>query len=959
MIGDTKVSKKIKACAVGAPLHATPIALACSLLMLGASGVASAQQAAPAAQGAPATAVDETAGLTSVKVTGIRSGIEAAISIKKDASAIIEAISAEDIGKLPDSTVAESISRLPGVTTQRDKVTGRAAQVSVRGLSPSFNGSLLNGREQASTGDARNPEFDLFPAELTGSVLVYKTPTADLIGQGLAATIDLRTLRPLEFGKRVIAAGVRKERIGVDAGGEEGSGNRKTFSYIDQFADRTIGVSLGITSFRQDNGDELTFDTWGGYVPKVNYNGEQVGVPGGFKSETTHKHTSRDSATMTLQFRPNPNFKSAVDLFYSEGTEVKSAVGIEGAVALNAGIYDPDGVLSNAVIANGIATSGTFSNYKGDIRNNTFRGKDNFKSIGWNNELKLDAWRLETDLSYSKGHRYNANYETTAGQPGNVPAGSLGSISFSGFNGTNFASVKYTPSLDYTDRKIMLLTDVDGWGGGPNTPQAGYLAQSKIDDKVRGLRLTAHRELDWGALTGAHVGVNIGRREKSRLGDGEGRLSVNGADGYAAATIPGTSTAIAGPVGIRVASFDPTGSLGPIYSMNTWVDATVLARDWVVKEDVNTVYARADLDSKLFGIPYTGNAGVQVIHTKQLGQGNQVDQSKCTGITVDTCPYAIISDGASYTNVLPSVNLAFDLDHEQVLRFGAGKQISRANLDNLKSGMSFGLPASTPYDPALAGYGGNPKLKPYAARSLDLSYEKYFGKHGYVSAAVFFKKLDNYVINAPREFDFAPFVSSTTPLPTKGVYKGSTIGFLTMPTNGQGGNMHGIELAANLPFSLLWKPLDGFGTALNYSYTTSSVQLPTSGFVNPNNAPVFNDQVSSITLPGLSKNVASLRLYYEKSGFQLSYNLRYRSAFIGQIQDYRSDSQFTFIHSESIADVQASYEVQSGPLKGVSVFVQMNNLTNTPFREYTKDPNIITNSVSYGKFYAAGLNYKF
>lgn len=958
------MSKQIQSCAhMDAPLHVTPIAFACSLLMLGASGWAGAQEQSnnpQSSSSAVAAAGSETTpGMASVNVTGIRTGIEAAISIKKNAGSIVEAVSAEDIGKLPDSTVAESISRLPGVTTQRDKVTGRAAQVSVRGLSPSFNGSLLNGREQASTGDARNPEFDLFPAELTGSVLVYKTPTADIIGQGLAATVDLRTLRPLDFGKRVLAAGVRKERIGVDAGGEEGSGRRKTFSYIDQFADRTLGVSVGITSFRQNNGDELTFDTWGGYMPLVDYNGQKVGVPGGFKSETTHKHTNRDSATMTLQYRPNAKFKSTMDLFYSDGSEVKSAVGIEGAVALNAGIYDPDGVLSKATIANGIATSGTFSNYKGDIRNNTFNGKDQFKSIGWNNELKLDDWRVESDLSYSKGHRYNSNYETTAGQPGNTPASQLGSISFSGFNGTNFADVKYTPSLDYTDRKIMLLTDVDGWGGGPATPQAGYLSRSKIDDKLTSVRLAAHREMDWGPVIGAHVGANLSRREKSRLGDGEGRLSVNGADGYAAVAIPGTSTAIAGPVGIRVASFDPTGSLGPIYSMNTWVDATVLARDWVVKEDVNTLYAMADLDSKLFGIPYTGNLGLQVLHTKQSGQGNQVDQSKCTGITVDTCPYSIISDGASYYNVLPSLNVAFDLGREQVLRFGAGKQISRANLDNMKSGMSFGLPTSSPYDPALSGYGGNPKLKPYAARSLDLSYEKYFGKHGYVSGAVFFKKLDNYVINAPREFDFAPFVSATTPLPQKGVYKNSTIGFLTMPTNGEGGAMHGIELAANLPFGLLWNPLDGFGSAVNYSYTTSNVQLPVSGFVNPNNAPVFNNQVSQITLPGLSKNVASLRLYYEKHGFQLSYNLRYRSSFIGQIQDYRSDSQFTFIHSESIADVQASYEVQSGPLKGVSVFVQMNNLTNTPFREYTKDPNIITNSVSYGKFYAAGLNYKF
>ncbi|QBI04964.1 TonB-dependent receptor [Pseudoduganella albidiflava] len=951
-------------------MQATPVAIACALLMLGV-GYARAQEATatqqadtpvPAVAASQADAPVAVAGdktLATVKVTGIRSGIEAAISIKKNANSIVEAVSAEDIGKLPDSTVAESLSRLSGVTTQRSKTTGKATEVSVRGLAPSFNGSLLNGREQASTGDARNPEFDLFPSELTGSVLVYKTPTASVIGQGLAATIDLRTLRPLEFGKRVMAASYRKERIGVDAGGEEGKGNRKTLSYIDQFANRTLGLSLGVTSFDQDNGDELRFDSWGGFAPELDYNGQRVKVPGGFLSETTHRRQGRDSATMTLQFRPNANFKTSVDVFYSRGEEHTSRVGLEGAVATNAGIYDPDGVLSNATIANGIATSGTVSNYKGDIRNNLYSGDDKFNSVGWNSEVKLGEWRAEADLSHSKGFRYHRNYETIAGQPGNTPASQLGSISYTGFDGVNFSNVVYKPSLDYTDRSVMKLTDVMGWGGGPHQPQAGYLANSRIDDKLDSVRLAAHREMDWGPVVGVHFGVNVSKREKSRLGDGEGRLSINGTDGYAAVTMPGTGTAIAGPVGIPVATWDPTGSLGPIYSMNTWVDATVLARDWTVREKVHTLYGMADVDGKLFGVPYTGNVGLQVVRTDQEGEGNQIDQSRCTGITVDTCPFNINRDGIAYTNVLPSMNLSFDLGNDQVLRFGAGKQMSRANLDNMRAGLSWGLPTSTPFDPALTGSGGNPRLKPYLASSLDLSFEKYFGKRGYMSAAVFFKKLHSYVINAPRGFDFAPFVSPTTPLPARGEFEGSTIGFLTTPTNGQGGTMRGIELAMNMPFGLLWNPLDGFGAAINYSYTDSSVTLPTSGFITANNSPVFVDQVSQISLPGLSKNVSSLRLYYENRGFQVSYTLRNRSSFVGEIEDYRSDSQFTFIRSETIADVQASYEIQGGPLKGLSVFLQANNLTNTPFREFTTSPDIVTSSRSYGKFYAAGLTYKF
>jgi iron complex outermembrane receptor protein len=150
-----------------------------------------------------------------VTVTGIRSAIESAISAKKSADNIVEAISAEDIGKLPDATVAESVARLPGVTAQRNKITGRASSISVRGMSPDFNGATLNGREQASTGDSRGVEFDQFPAELLSQVLIYKTPDAGLVGQGLSSTIDLRTVRPLDFPKRAVAVSYREQKTGI------------------------------------------------------------------------------------------------------------------------------------------------------------------------------------------------------------------------------------------------------------------------------------------------------------------------------------------------------------------------------------------------------------------------------------------------------------------------------------------------------------------------------------------------------------------------------------------------------------------------------------------------------------------------------------------------------------------------------------------------------------------------
>ncbi|HEY0956491.1 MAG TPA: TonB-dependent receptor [Roseateles sp.] len=923
-----------------------PIANACVLLLIG-SGAVHAQE----------TATPQT--LDTVVVTGIRKGVEDAIATKRNNTSIVEAISSEDIGKLPDVTVAESLGRISGIAVQRSKVNGKAAGVSVRGMAPAFGGSLFNGREVASTSDARSPEFDLFPAELLSSILIYKTPDASLVGQGLSATVDMRTIRPLDHGKRTIAANARRERIGVDSGVEVGEGNRYSLVYVDQFANRTLGVAVALSSLREDNGGEHRFDSWGGWAPQIEHNGQQVTVPGGFKYETQRRQSTRDGAVVTLQYRPNSEFKTTADIFYGAGTEKTKQTGLEGAIAFGAGIYDPNGQLSNATISGGVATSGTINNYKGVVRNHMFSNKDRLLSLGLNSELRTGDWRWEVDAAHSRGEKNISNFETTAGQPGNVPQASLATISWTGFNGSNFADVKYTTSGNFADRNFALLTDVDGWGGGPATPQAGYAALPTIADKVTSLRFTAHHDLEWGPIVGGRFGVNLNKRDKSRTGD-EGRLSVlNGADGYAGVKMPGEGTALAGASGIPVASWDPTGSLGSIYALNRWVDATVLSRNWTVGEKVATAYAVADVAGELAGIPYTGNLGVQLVHTDQSASGNQVDLAKCTGITVDTCPYVVRTDGTSYNHLLPSLNLTFDLGHQQLLRIGAGKQVARANLDNMKASLDFSVQTATALQPALTGFAGNPRLKPYAAKALDVSYEKYFGKHGYVALAGFFKKLDNYVINSPRQFDFKPYTSPTTPLPATGPYAGSTVGFLTQPTNGNGGNMHGFEFTLNLPGSMLHRWLDGFGTQVSHSYTDSSIRLPTAGFVSPQNGPVFKDSVSEIGLPGLSKNVTTLRLYYERAGFQLAWAAHKRSDFIGQILDYRSDSQFTFIKGETIVGAQVGYEFQSGWLKGLSVLLQGHNMTNEPFQEYTTDRNIVTNKVVYGKTYRLGLNYKY
>ena len=144
---------------------------------------------------------------------------------------------------------------------------------------------------------------------------------------------------------------------------------------------------------------------------------------------------------------------------------------------------------------------------------------------------------------------------------------------------------------------------MNGWGGGVNSPQAGYVALPTLNDKVTSLRISGSRDLEFGPIVSIQTGLNYTSREKVRSGE-EGRLVVKGANGYATATVPGSAVGVAGTTGLPIVSFDPEGSLGTVYDLARWVDASVLAKDWGVKEKVTTAFVMGNLDSTLGGVPY-------------------------------------------------------------------------------------------------------------------------------------------------------------------------------------------------------------------------------------------------------------------------------------------------------------------------------------------------------------------
>ncbi|HEY4974820.1 MAG TPA: TonB-dependent receptor, partial [Steroidobacteraceae bacterium] len=365
----------------------------------------------------------------------------------------------------------------------------------------------------------------------------------------------------------------------------------------------------------------------------------------------------------------------------------------------------------------------------------------------------------------------------------------------------------------------------------------------------------------------------------------------------------------------------------------------LVGKTWKVFEKLSTLYIKGDLNHALTDdVTLRGNIGLQLVHTDQ--------SSSSTFFNEATNSPSPISDGKTFNDVLPAANFVFQLPAQQAVRLGVAKEVARARMDQLAASYDFSISNSTGIPSANVG---NPRLDPWRADAVDISYEKYFANKGYVSVAGFYKNLKTYIYNLTVDgYDFSQYTSqvpqATFPVPIQ------PDGFLTLPLNGKGGRLDGVELTVSAPGDLLTDYLSGFGATASVSQTDSSVRIQ--GAIAGGNS-------TDITLPGLSKTVWSAMLYYEKYGFSARIATRYRSNYIGEITDYSGSRALEYVRHEQITDFQTGYEFQRGPVKGLSILFQINNLTNAPFIDYVQTPQRVRDYETFGRDFFFGFNYKF
>ncbi|NHZ98205.1 TonB-dependent receptor [Massilia sp. CCM 8734] len=895
----------------------SPVAAGCALFVSAMSGNVYAQASA-------APQASEQA-ITTVKVSGIRRGIEDAISVKKDSSSIVEAISAEDIGKLPDVSIAESIARLPGLAAQR--VGGRAQVISVRGLSPDFSTTLLNGREQVSTGDNRSVEFDQYPSELLSGVTIYKTPDAGLVGQGLSGTIDMQTVRPLSFGKRTIAMNVRGEKnsLGGIANAKD-TGKRFSVSYIDQFADRTIGIAIGYAHLASPvlSNETGLYEPW-----KTD---ARPGVPGGtylmdgLKSVARSGTNKRDGVMGVLQYRPNKSWTSMIDVYASKFKREETANQFEVALNDYNGGYKPGLLYSPATTANGVLTGGSASGVYPLVRGMYNDRKDEIKAIGWSNTLRFDGgWSVFADASFSKATRDEVSLENNL-QLSNAAADPfLDTVDLKFATGT-FSHI--AGRLNYTDAKNLYLRNTIYGSGYGKTPQ--------IEDELKGFKLVVSMPIPTvleSYFSGVDVGVNYADRSKNKV-QPEGAITLRGAPG------PVPNEFLYGQVDLGFAGTGmiPSWNVPGVVSQHmnfkpSSTESFLISKAWEVNEKITTSFIKANIDSDIGSVTVKGNVGVQVQRTEQSSRANYFDGTAPVGSQVKP-----VHDGMTYTDYLPSLNLSFGLSNQQTVRFAAAKQLARPRIDQLRSALDFNV-GTTDFKPSANG--GNARLDPWRAKALDLSYEKYFGNKAYFAVAAFHKKLDTYIFTQTLDYDFSKYIPGTNAITAIGNYKA--------PYNGNGGKLKGLELSASLPLSLITPVLDGFGVSASATHSKSSIAIE-----DPDSSIGKN-----IPLPGLSKRVTNLTLYYEKNGFETRVSQRKRSDFVGEIGNFANDRTLRYVVGEDVVDFQIGYNFTEGSLKGLGVVLQVNNVGDTAYETYGGDRNKPLEYQKYGRTFLMGANYKF
>jgi iron complex outermembrane receptor protein len=855
----------------------TPIATAVALVLLNSAPVARAQSApTPPAADKPAEKKDDKAGETQViTVTGIRSSLQKSLNEKRNTDALVEVVTAEDIGKMPDKNVADSLQRVPGVTIG----TAGAGEggfdendrVSLRGTNPSLTQTLINGHSVGS-GDwfvlnqvgtvGRSVSYSLLPAQMVGSVVVQKSSQADLVEGGIAGTVNIRTRRPLDFQDKLTL----DAQVGAVYADLPGKTDPQFGALLGWKNDAgTLGVMAQVFSekrhLRRDGQEMLGYSNRiepGSPIALSNPDLAGVVYPNAIGSALFEQERERTGALIDVQLKPTNDIQLGLNGFVShmKATNVNRnfLVWTQSILANGQGQAPAPGY----VVKNGTLVSATFPD---DGSNRTYGIYDQISRPGAESKTSF----VNFDASFRASDRlvFDGQIGTSTGK-GDTPEQALfsavvrGTGASYGLNGMGRPADAALLTGDPSQNSIISALD---WiyGASPAT----------TTDKENWAQLDGEFAIDSGVFTALKFGLRFAQHKRDVEVTGQGPLGSTDATDPSSAFNPANFPAWSGGTypgdfGAGLGSGDfphniwqlDTATLdawGRLYSNRDPVARRNWAAEFALKEDNSALYAMQNVEGK----NWSGNFGLRLVQSK-LDVLTNIGLPSDTCAVVATCPEPGVIIGSAfgpfyqksikntYNDVLPSANLRYDLQQDLVLRAAIAKTITRPDYSALGGAIAL-------EDNNNTGSGGNPNLKPIRSTNYDLGLEWYFAPRALASAGVFYMDLKNYVSYGTNKQVF------------RNVRTGQDEEYtITSPINSDG-SVKGMELALQMPIG------QGFGALANYTYADAK-------------------EDGGGPLVGASRDTYNLAGYFENDRFNARLAYTFRSEFFNGLD--RSSAQY-------------------------------------------------------------------
>jgi len=952
------------------------------MLSLATPALATSDAAAPAADATPASS---TPAAEEIVVTGIRGSLQRDLDIKRRAPGVVDAISAEDIGKFPDPNVAASLQRLPGVTVQISGNRGEATGVTVRGFSGDFNETLYDGRHISTATGGRAIDFSTVGSDFIGQLAVYKTPDVTLSASAIGATINIAFPKPLDhpgFHMAAAMSGTIQDR----AGRVEPTGG---LLVSDTFADDTMGILGDVAYTRHDTTTNHVFvNGWeGGHYKPCQLAGSPTACGQGTVASNTasvlgwfpqqagaEQNTARDQridARLAYQWRPNDQLLLTVDDNFSSQLVQTNSYGYAAWFNM--------GSLTNVKL-DGNGTTVDFNQ----------PGTPMDMNAGITHSL-TDTNQFGVNLKYDPSEHLHFDFDAATAKSWLNPNGEIGTNdSDIGYGGTLGANTGLAVN-GASSSNLPVLHDI-----GPSGNASEFLDQALIGshvmvrqaqrntDRVRQFHLKGTWEADnvklqfggsymedqfhlqesdtftnnfwqayagYGAASGRTTGVSLPASIY-----GSTISTANFIPGYSGNLAPGILQynplavynylqGLGNPYAKNIPGFnycDPTTTTGGLCNYTgTLALAQSPSSVATIRERTWSAYVRGNFETNIAGKPFHFDSGIRVEHTglttQALGQTPTALTTSTADPTLLTTVYAnngattAINSGHDYTYLLPSMDLMFEATNKLHVRLDASRTLTRPALSVLNPVLNVG---SGQRVGALTASGGNPDLQPYLSDNFDVAGEWYYQSNSYFSVDLFLKHVSNFIIAGVQRQSINGVIDPTT---------GQLAQFsVSQQVNGPDATIRGAEIALQHVFGR-----SGFGFTANATFVGSNkpydpTNLTTTGF--------------AVTGIGNSANFVG---FYDKHGLQARVAVNWRGSYLLQFGQNQNTGAFgaepTFVNSQLQVDLSGSYDLN----RHATLFGGITNLNDSVYSTHGRFSNQLLDAYAYGRRFTFGARYHF